>query len=197
MVVAANVNIQEPKGAAVMSKRSRARTDTRKEKTPTADCLASQKKHIRHAAVESWIHTVSCCALTALFAVSWLFRLGISPFLYAITALLALLTVGYGIRALHISKLSRLLAKIPYASEERVSFRCRKVRCLERNISRWNSILFCIIFYAEDGRRFYYVYGYPEGLAPEAAKILRQRLNGADVTLTCYKGTTVIKQFDP
>ena len=180
-----------------MSKRSRARTEARKERIQTTDRLELQKKHIRHTAVERLISTVSCGALTALFSVSWAFHIGISPFLYAVAALLALLTAVAGVRAIRLCRLSRLLGKIPYASEERASFRCRKVRFLMRRIRKYDRILFCILFYAEDGRVFTYVYGYPDGLSPEAAVILRQRFCGADMNLPCYQGTTVVKQFDP
>ncbi len=184
-----------------MSKKSRAHADMRKAKIQTADCLASQKKHIRHASVECFIHSALYGLMTVVFAVALVFRLGdskyVHPFLYAILAIFALLTVGYGVRAFRFCKVNRLVSKISYATEERVSFRCRRVRFMVRNISKWNSILFCIVFHAQDGRVFYYVYGYPEGVAPEAAKILRQRLNGADVTLTCYQGTTAVKEFNP
>ncbi len=179
-----------------MSKKSRARTKARQAEKQTASDLELKKAHIRDASSEQVIYLILWGALTAVCLAVPVFFQPSSVSLWFLPVAPAILTAIWAVRAIRFRRVARLYEGICHASEETVSFRCRKVDFYERQISKWNSILFCIAFYAEDGRVFYYVYAYREGLSPLAVKTIRKRFTGADVELLCYLGTTAVKEFD-
>ncbi len=180
-----------------MSKKSRARTDARRAEKQTADLLELQKKHIQNATAEQIIYTILWGIMTVVFTVVLAITNPSSLFLYVIIALLTSMTVLWTVRVVRRYRVARLYASILHATEETVSFRCRKVTFLEREISRQHSILFCVAFYAEDGRVFYYVYPHRQGLSSAAIGTLRERLPNKDIELICYRGTTAVKEFEP
>ena len=180
-----------------MSKKSRARTNARQSEKQTASDLELKKAHIRDASSEQVAYLLLWGALTAVCLAVPVFFQSASVSLWFLPVAPAILTAIWAVRAIRFRRVARLYEGICHASEETVSFRCRKVDFYERQISKWKSILFCIAFYAEDGRVFYYVYAYREGLSPLAVKTIRKRFTGADVEFLCYRGTTAIKKFDP
>ena len=180
-----------------MSKKSRARTKARQAEKQTASDLELKKAHIRDASSEQVVYLLLWGALTAVCLAVPVFFQSASVSLWFLPAAPAILTAIWVVRAIRFCRVAKLYAGISHAGEETVSFRCRKVDFYERQISKWNSILFCIAFYAEDGRVFYYVYAYREGLSPLAVKTIRKRFTGADVEFLCYRGTTAVKEFDP
>lgn len=186
-----------------MSKKSRARTAVRRAQKQTADSLELQREQIHESASEQLAYAILCLIVTMITAVICVVYgikniqdLSFSFFLFLLPLIPAGITVIWFVGAGRQRRIARLFDGISYASEEAVTFRCRKVGFMERQVSRWHSYLFCVIFYAEDGRVFYYVSPNRSGFCPLSAKDIKARFVKADMELVCYRGTEIVKEFD-
>lgn len=182
-----------------MSKKSRARTNLRRAEKQTADSLSLQKKNIQSSALEYLALTAAYLFFALLLAASPLWERVRHAwiFLFTMSAVMAFFAVIFAVHTYRRFRIASFVKPIRYASEDTVTFSCQTVGFLERYRYRYKTYLLCVIFYAEDGRKFYYIY--PDGgeISTLAEKELKQRLIGATIELPCYLGTTVIKEFDP
>ena len=186
-----------------MSKKSRARTEARQANKQTIDCLALQKEQIHESASEQLTYAIVCLIVTIITAVICVIYgikniqdLSFSFFLFLLPLIPAGITVIWFVGAGRQQRIARLFDGISYASEETVMFRCRKVGFMERQVSKWHSYLFCVVFYAEDGRVFYYVSPNKSGFCSLSSKDIKTRIVGTDMELVCYRGTEIVKEFD-
>ena len=182
-----------------MSKKSRARTAVRRAQKQTADSLSLQKQNIKSSALE-YLALAAAYVLIALLLCLSIFWDRLSHAKGVIILFIVAMcgfAVMFGIHAYRRFRIARLLKPIQFASEETVTFSCQQVLFGDRYRYRHRTCLLYVIFHAEDGRVFYYVY--PDGgeISTLAVKELKQRLVGATLSLPCYIGTTVIKNFDP
>lgn len=183
-----------------MSKKSRARTEARWANKQTIDCLDLQKAQIHESVAEQFAYAIVWAVVTVAISVCFIIYdiqvPDLRTFLILITLIPGGITVLCFVGAVRRQRIARLFDGISYASEETVMFRCRKVGFMERQVSKWHSYLFCVIFYAEDGRVFYYVSPNKSGFCSLSSKDIKTRFVGTDMKLVCYRGTEIAKEFD-
>lgn len=86
----------------------------------------------------------------------------------------------------------RKIKQIQFASEERVTIRCKKISFLSRSVSRFSSVIIGIILTDENGKKYYHII---EGISEFAQKSIKQELLHAKIDLVCYQNTNFIKKI--
>ena len=89
----------------------------------------------------------------------------------------------------------RKLIKICYTSEQVVSINCHSVSFILKSISKFSSVIACIILTDEMGDKFYYVYLEDKEPSDLARKNIKEQYLGNKIELICYKNTNIIKRF--
>lgn len=97
---------------------------------------------------------------------------------------------GYGEYAL-----DRALQRILCSDVTETDIHCTKVRFMTQKISKYSSVIFCILLYDAKGEAFFYVYPEGDERYDHEAGALRSGLVGYEITLACYAGTHIVKDF--
>ena len=85
--------------------------------------------------------------------------------------------------------------KIKFTTEQSVALHCRQIAFLCEPVSRFASVILCVILKDENGKNFYYIY--PKKVAPltfERKKIRQQYLD-KEIVLICYQNTNIVKHL--
>ena len=181
-----------------MSLKSQKRRTARAERRATGFVLLQQKDHIQRAMLDYLFASLFFQAMVivaagiGLTAEDHVQRNGI--FFLGVPIVLACAT-GFTCLFVRCWKIFRAIKDIQYSSEEAVVIRCKKVSILLRNESKYSNRILCIIFRAEEGQFYYYVYPTERAPSDFVVKQLRRQLQGKNLTLTCYRDTYVVKDF--
>ncbi len=175
-----------------MSVKSRKKYSIKQAKQPERSPLAFQKQYIYAAMEDNAITSViffffTCIGVGILFAEDH--PLGVSFFVLLIFCFFAFSMIDF-IRSFRIH---RALSKIQYATEEARSLHCCKCTFLFKSVSKHTARIVCIIMQDENGTRFYYVYPETEAPFDSAKRNIKESFTDRDLTLTCYKGTNMVK----
>ena len=86
----------------------------------------------------------------------------------------------------------RKIKQIQCASEESVTIQCKKVSFLLKHVSRFSSIIICIILTDENGKKYYHI---TEGISEFSKKSIKNKLLHSKIDLVCYQNTNFIKKY--
>lgn len=178
-----------------MSKKSRARANARQAEKQTPYCLDRQKLTARQAARDSRTWAFIFLALILLTLV-----LGVmagEEGRIALWGLVVLVPVGtvYLIKAIRRYHLDRTIQRISCSDVTETDIHCTKVQFMTQRIAKYSSVIFCIVLHDANGEAFFYVYPKGEERSDYATVALKSGLVGHEITLACYAGTHIVKDF--
>lgn len=181
-----------------MSVKSQKRSARRVKKQPDGFALPQQKAILR-AAMLDWLYSAIffllltlIVTMVALTSDDRSHRSGI--FLYVVPLLLALASVFLWL-FLRRWQIYCQIKNISYSTGQAVPIRCRKVSFLLRPVSQYSHVILCILFRDEAGDVYCYIYPTVQAPSDFVTKQLRSQLQGKNLTLNCYAGTHIVKDF--
>ena len=110
-----------------------------------------------------------------------------------IAAMCLPISIWYFARFRRSFRIYRILNKISYNVEESISIHCSKISFIYRPLQQIYSLIVGIIITDENGNQFYYVYPQNNFPSESVKKQIKKTLADHDITLTCYKGTNIVK----
>lgn len=82
--------------------------------------------------------------------------------------------------------------KIKFSANQTIEITCKKVRFLTRPISRYSSVIVCIILVDENGKKYYDV---TNEISDHVKKGTKKELLNAKVSLDCYENTNYVRAY--
>ena len=181
-----------------MSVKSQKRSARRAQIQPEGFALPQQKAILQAAMLDCLGAAILLAIVAGILCVVGIVKQTIAMenglFAFFFTLILAL-PVAYFVRFLQRWQIYRQIKRIQYSTGQAVPIRCRKVSFLLRPVSQYSHVILCILFRDEAGQRYCYIY--PSALPPadSTVKQLRSQLQGKNLTLNCYAGTHIVKDF--
>jgi len=181
-----------------VSVKSQKRSARRAEKQPDGFALPQQKAILRAAMLDCLGASILLAIVAGILCVVGIVKQTIAMenglFAFFFTLILAL-PVAYFVRFLQRWQIYRQIKNISYSTGQAVPIRCRKVSFLLRPVSQYSHVILCILFRDEAGDAYCYIYPTVQAPSDFVTKQLRSQLQGKNLTLTCYAGTHIVKDF--
>ena len=181
-----------------MSKKSQKRRIQRDLQKEPTNILPLQKKTIRRSMRDYLLSGLLCLTLTVLsYIVSFTAEAGNhrNGILFFVVPLLSLITFLLLLAAFRRWRICRKIGGVLYSTADAVTIQCKKASALYHPVGQHSYAVICLVLRDELGRKYHYIY--PAGHTPgdRAAKQLRHQLTGKELTLICYRDSSIVKEF--
>lgn len=178
-----------------MSLKSRRKQEERKSNKQQHNPLETQKQTIKKATLDYLGCLIMMFVMTGIVLITGfcvddpahakgIFLIAI-PLMLLITAIFVFLFTECWM-------VFRKIKQIQFASEESVTIQCKKVSFLLKHVSRFSSIIICIILTDENGKKYYHI---TEGISEFSKKAIKNELLHSKIALVCYQNTNFIKKY--
>lgn len=179
-----------------MSVKSRKKADNNHNKHSPSNLLFLQKQAIRNAMLEH----LGASVLFLVFAIAVVIIVSLNEFTspkspglilaeLCIFAIYIYYLVSFARRFL----IFRQLSKIKFSTEQSVSLYCRNIQFYLQPVSRFSSVVLCIVLVDKNGNKFYYVHPMKRAPFDFSRKLIKEKYIGTNVELICYQNTNIVK----
>ena len=178
-----------------MSKKSRARSDTRQSGKQTPHCLHLQQEAARQGAWNTSIFAL--IIILSVIAVLIIGGTSEGDGRKALWGLLVQIPIGavYTVQAIRRHRLNRMVRRIQSNDAYDIRIRCTKVRFMTKRITKYTSVIYAMEVFNENGNAFFYIFPIGDERSDYATNDLRKSLVGRELSLTCYADTHIVKSF--
>ena len=178
-----------------MSKKSRARSDTRQSEKQIPHCLHLQQEAAMQAAWNTSIFAL--IIILSVIAVLIIGGTSEGDGRKALWGLLVQIPIGavYTVQAIRRHRLNRMVRRIQSNDAYDIRIRCTKVRFMTKRITKYTSVIYAMEVLDETETAFFYVFPIGDERSDYQTNDLRKCLVAHELTLTCYTDTHIVKSF--